>query len=134
MATTATFSSSSEHSADLTLPAGGLLRADVGICLPWEALPSNEPLRLVEARALMKSSGGGSAGGGGGGGSVVATAGVALSVAAGPGSELAREAGGEAWSRVPGFETVRLVPPRCADHLLCVRQQRFVLWYAHMHL
>lgn len=108
MAATAKFSSS-EHSADLTLPPGGLLRADVGICLPWEVLPSSEPLRLLEARALMK---------GGGGNGVVATAaapagaGVALSVAAGPGSELAREAGGEAWARVPGFETVRLVPPR----------------------
>ena len=132
MATTATFSSSSEHSADLTLPAGGLLRADVGICLPWEALPSNEPLRLVEARALMKSSGGGAAGGGGGGGgSVVTTAGIALSVAAGPGSELAREAGGEAWSRVPGFETVRLVPPRCADRLLACASSVCVVVRTH---
>lgn len=117
-AATASFSSS-EHATDLTLPPGGLLRADVGICLPWEALPSKEPLRLVEARALMKAGCSGPGGGSGGAG-----AGVALSVAAGSGSELAREAGGEAWARVPGFEAVRLVAPRCGppafvQRLLC---------------
>ena len=40
--------------ADLTLPASGLLRVDVGICFPWEAPPSSEPLRLMGARVLMR--------------------------------------------------------------------------------
>lgn len=42
------------QTADLALPAGGLLRLDVGVCIPWEALPSWQPLRLVGARVLMR--------------------------------------------------------------------------------
>ncbi|CAN0192432.1 unnamed protein product, partial [Scytosiphon promiscuus] len=108
--------SSSELTADLTLPPEGLLTAEVSLCLPWEGLPPSghdEPLRLVEARALMKRS----SSGGGADAVAVAASGVVLSVPAGPGSEISRKAGCGKWARVPGFETVRLVPPRARAHV-----------------
>lgn len=37
---------------------------------------------------------------------------MAFSVSAGTGPEISYEAGGRAWARVPGFESVRMVAPR----------------------
>ncbi|CAM9580402.1 unnamed protein product [Ectocarpus sp. 13 AM-2016] len=103
-----------QHSADLTLRAGGLLTVNVGLCLPWSALPSSEPLRLVEARVLLTKRGGGDVAAA----AAAAASGVTLLVPSGPGSDIARE-GGEAgsWARAPGFEAVRLVPPRARAHV-----------------
>ena len=44
------------HVSDLSLPAMGLLKIDVRVCVPWEASTSasGEPLRLRQARALMR--------------------------------------------------------------------------------
>lgn len=43
-----------DRTADLTLSANALLRVNVDLCVPWEAMPSKEPLRLVGAKALMR--------------------------------------------------------------------------------
>lgn len=43
------------------------------------------------------------------------SAGVALSVPSGAGTEISCERGGETWARVPGFESVQLVAPRWED-------------------
>ncbi|CAN0027179.1 unnamed protein product [Ectocarpus sp. 6 AP-2014] len=103
-----------QPSADLTLRAGGLLTANVGLCLPWSALPSSEPLRLVEARVLLTKRGGGDLAAA----PAAAPSGVTLLVPSGPGSDIAREGGeGGAWARAPGFEAVRLVPPRARAHV-----------------
>ncbi|CAN0086336.1 unnamed protein product [Ectocarpus fasciculatus] len=105
-----------QHTADLSLRAGGLLTANVGLCLPWSALPSSEPLRLVEARVLLTKRGGGATAAATA--AAAAASGVTLLVPSGPGSDIAREGGeGGAWGRVPGFETVRLVPPRARAHV-----------------
>ncbi|CAM9549331.1 unnamed protein product, partial [Ectocarpus sp. 4 AP-2014] len=102
-----------QRSADLTLRAGGLLTANVGLCLPWSALPSSEPLRLVEARVLLTKRGGDDVAA-----AAAAASGVTLLVPSGPGTDIAREGGeGGAWARAPGFEAVRLVPPRARAHV-----------------
>lgn len=45
------------HLADLALPAMGLLRLDVRVCVPWEAWSASRSggsLQLSQARALLR--------------------------------------------------------------------------------
>lgn len=69
---------------------------------------SFHPARRDETVAESTST----AGAGGGGGDA---SGVTLSVAADTGPQLSREEGGEAWARVPGSDSTKVVSPRCGE-------------------